>query len=120
MNASNSHEAADGRKVTTSGEQFDDRELMFIVCRHDIALFFANIDSPGEQQKYAVALVEHLYSFLPNIATVVILYNVGCVLHRSIQLVSLSVFFTTIHLYSVQHPTPYHHFLTSVCNLSDA
>ena len=94
-----SHEAADGRKEKTSGEQFDDRGLMSIVCRHDIALFFANIDSPGEQQKYAVALVEHLYSFLPDIATVVVLYDVGCVLHRSIQLVSLSVFYTIIRLF---------------------
>ena len=88
-----SHEAADGRKEKTSGEQFDDRGLMSIVCRHDIPLFFANIDSPGEQQKYAVALVEHLYSFLPDIATVVILYDVGCVLHRSLQLVSLPLYY---------------------------
>ena len=87
-----SHEAADGRKEKTSGEHYDDRGLMALVCRHDIPLFFANIDSPGEQQKYAVALVEHLYSFLPKIATVVVLYDVGCVLHRSLQLVGLSYF----------------------------
>jgi hypothetical protein len=41
-----SHEAADGRKEKTSGEQFDDRGLAALVCRHDIAVFFfANIDS---------------------------------------------------------------------------
>jgi len=118
-----SHEAADGRKEKTSGEQFDDRGLMSIVCRHDIPLFFANIDSPGEQQKYAVALVEHLYSFLPNIATIVVLYDVGCVLHKSVELVSLSVFYTIIHLsnmYSVRHPTPRHHFSAPVRDLGDA
>jgi len=84
-----SHEAADGRKEKTSGAQFDARGLMALVCRHDIPLFFANIDTPGEQQKYAVALIEHLYSFLPEIATVITLYNVGCVLDRSLQLVSV-------------------------------
>ena len=99
-----SHEAADGRKEKTSGEQFDDRGLAALVCRHDIVLFFANIDSPGEQQKYAVALVEHLYSFLPEITTVVVLYDVGCVLDRSLQLVSLSILYiyrAYFNMYSV-------------------
>ena len=45
-----SHEAADGRKEKTSRAHFDARGLMALVCRHDIALFFANIDTPGEQQ----------------------------------------------------------------------
>ena len=85
-----SHKAANSRKEKTSGEQFDDRGLMAIVCCHNIALFFANIDSPSKQQKYAVALTEHLYSFLLEITTVVLLYNIGCVLDRSLQLVSLS------------------------------
>ena len=76
-----------------SREQFDDRGLMSIACHHNIVLFFTNIDSPGEQQKYAVALTKPLYSFLLGIATVVILYDVGCVLHRSVQLVSLLVFY---------------------------
>jgi hypothetical protein len=93
-----SHEATNGRKEKTSGEHYDDRGLMALVCRHDIPLFFANIDSPGEQQKYTVALVEHLYSFLPKIATVVVLYDVGCVLHRSLQLVGLSYFLFRVYL----------------------
>jgi len=93
-----SHEAADGRKEKTSGEQFDDRGLAALVCRHDIPIFFANIDTPGEQQKYAVALVEHLYSFLPETATVVVLYDVGCVLDRSLELVSLQSSLYTVHI----------------------
>jgi hypothetical protein len=63
---------------------------MSLVCRHDIPLFFANIDTPGEQQKYAVALIEHFYSFLPVNATATVLYDVGCVLDRSVHLVSTS------------------------------
>jgi hypothetical protein len=61
---------------------------MGLICRHDIPLFFANIDTPGEQQKYAVSLIEHLYSLLPPSATVCALYDVGCVLDRSTEIVS--------------------------------
>lgn len=81
------HEAADGKKQKTAMDQFDDTGLMALVCRHDIPLFFANIDTPGEQQKYAVALVEHLYSLLPANATVYLLYDIGCVLDRTLHLV---------------------------------
>jgi hypothetical protein len=61
---------------------------MALVCRHDILLFFANIDTPGEQQKYSVALLEHLFLFIPTCATVVSLYDIGCVLDRSLHQVS--------------------------------
>lgn len=83
-----SHEAADGKKQKTSMESFDDTGLMALICRHDIPLFFANIDSPGEQQKYALALIAHLFSLLPSSTTVVTLYDVGCVLDRTLSLVS--------------------------------
>ena len=69
-------------------DKFDDAGIMLLGCRHDTPLFFANIDSPGEQQKYAIALLEHLFSLLPITACVIVLYDVGCVLDRSLQLVS--------------------------------
>ena len=84
-----SYEAADGKKQKASMDSFDDTGVMALICRHDIPLFFANIDSPGEQQKYAVALLTHLFTLLPLQATVVGLYDVGCVLDRSISLVSV-------------------------------
>jgi hypothetical protein len=76
----NSYEAADGKKQKSSMDSFDDTGVMALICRHDIPLFFANIDTPGEQQKYAVALIDHLFTLLPPRATVVALYDVGCVL----------------------------------------
>ena len=88
-----SYEAADGKKQKASMDSFDDTGLMALICRHNIPLFFANIDSPGEQQKYAVALLAHLFMLLPLQATVVSLYDVGCVLDRSISLVSVSEVF---------------------------
>ncbi|KAG1740564.1 hypothetical protein EDD22DRAFT_982220 [Suillus occidentalis] len=60
-----SYEAADGKKQKAAMDLFDDTGVMALICWHDIPLFFANIDSPGEQQKYAEA-------------NVIALYDVGC------------------------------------------
>lgn len=83
-----SHTAGSGSNTKTNMDRFDDGGVMALVCRHDIPLFLANIDTPGEQQKYSIALIEHLYHLLPPEATVIVLYDVGCVLERSLQLVS--------------------------------
>ena len=61
---------------------------MALICRHDIPLFLANINTPGEQQKYSVALIEHLFSLIPANATVSVLYDVACVLDRTLHKVS--------------------------------
>ncbi|KAG2160029.1 uncharacterized protein EDB93DRAFT_1237264 [Suillus bovinus] len=58
---------------------------MALICHHNIPLFFANIDSPSVQQKYTVALIEHLFTLLPQEATVITLYDVGCVLSWSLS-----------------------------------
>jgi hypothetical protein len=84
-----SHTAGSGSNSKTNMDKFDDGGIMALVCRHDIPLFLTNIDTPGEQQKYSVALIEHLFTLLPPQATVGILYDVGCVLDRSLQLVRL-------------------------------
>ena len=82
-----SFEAADEKKAKTSGVKFDDTGLMALVCRHDIVILLVNVDTPGEQQKYPIALIEVLMSLLPEDATVGLLYDIACVLERSLQLV---------------------------------
>ena len=84
-----SHHATKGGQQQGT-DQFDDYSIMSIVCCHDVPLFFANIDTPGEQQKYMVALVEHVMTMVPSQATVAVLYDIGCVVDRSLQLVSIS------------------------------
>ncbi|EAU93539.1 hypothetical protein CC1G_02769 [Coprinopsis cinerea okayama7 len=81
-----SHQAGSGSNVKTSLQKFDAGGVMAAVCRHDIPLFAANIDTAGEQQKFAVALIEKIASLMPSNATIVVLYDVGCVLDRSTQL----------------------------------
>ena len=71
---------------------FDDTGLFAMCCRHDVSLLIANIDTPGEQQKYPIALLEELFKHIPSTTTVTALYDVGCVLHRSCQKVYLSRF----------------------------
>ena len=83
-----SYEAADGNKAKANGQIYDDTGLCALVCRHDIPLFVANVDTPGEQQKYAISLIEYLFRFLPPTSTVEVLYDIGCVLERSLNNVS--------------------------------
>ena len=80
-----SYEAANEKKDKSIGTKFDDTGLMALVCRHNLVLFLANIDTAGEQQKYSVALIEHLFSQLPTQASVVVYYDIGCVLDRSLH-----------------------------------
>ncbi|KAI6106806.1 hypothetical protein EV401DRAFT_1872454, partial [Pisolithus croceorrhizus] len=63
-----SYEAADGKKKKAVMDTFDDTSLMALICHHDIPLFFTNIDTPSEQQKYSIVLIEHLFSLLPLVA----------------------------------------------------
>ncbi|KAI6152588.1 hypothetical protein BKA82DRAFT_4328417 [Pisolithus tinctorius] len=79
-----SYEAADGNKKKAAMDCFDDTGIMALICHHNIPLFFANIDMPGEQQKYSVVLLECFFSHLPSTAMVVVLYDIGGVLARSL------------------------------------
>lgn len=75
-----SHESGSGLKEKTNLHQFNARGLMVLVCRHDNPIFLANIDTPGEQQKYPMALIQPLFEELGSAATVRVMYDVGCVL----------------------------------------
>ncbi|KAL0057592.1 hypothetical protein AAF712_015755 [Marasmius tenuissimus] len=84
-----SYKAASGDTEKKSNESFDENGVMALVCRHDIPLFIASIDTPAEQQKHAVALLVALFQMLPALATVVALYDIACVLDRSIHIYDL-------------------------------
>jgi hypothetical protein len=116
------HEAANELKQKTNMDHFDDTGVMALVCRHDIPLFLANIDTPGEGQKYAVALLEHLFTFLPACASVAVLYDVGCVLDRSLNLVCIgpSMCLLTNNSFPVRHLSGLHHRSTAIRNKCNA
>ena len=72
--------AVNKNKQKTNGIKCDDTGLVALVCCHDIPLFFVNIDTLGEQQKYMVGLLAYLFTLLPPQTTVLCLYDVGCIL----------------------------------------
>ncbi|KAK1222995.1 hypothetical protein PQX77_014141 [Marasmius sp. AFHP31] len=80
------YKAAKGDSQKKANDIFDENGLMALVCRHDIPLFITSIDTPGEQQKDAVALLDALFVMLPTLATVAALYDITCVLDRSIRM----------------------------------
>lgn len=73
--------AQETTQVSTS--VFSETGLISLICRHDHALFMGSMTSPGERQYYVVALIEKLFSHLPEDVKVGILYDIGCQTDRS-------------------------------------
>ncbi|KAF8907605.1 hypothetical protein CPB84DRAFT_1843822 [Gymnopilus junonius] len=73
------HDTADGDKKKVRDGRYDNMGWMSLVCCHDIPLFFANIDTPGEQQKYAIALILWFFALVPPDATATVLYDIACI-----------------------------------------
>jgi hypothetical protein len=80
-----SYRAAQGDSDTTTSVKFDDRGAVAVVCRHDIPIFMANVDTAGEQHKYAISLLLKLFAHLPSTATVCAFYDIACAVDRSIH-----------------------------------
>jgi hypothetical protein len=77
--------AAQESRTKASKSFFEDTGLMALICRHDRVLFLANIQTVGEKQFYALALLEALFKELPISWVVGVLYDIGCQLHRSCE-----------------------------------
>jgi hypothetical protein len=75
--------AADGERVKTPGEHFSDTGVMAGVCRHDRVIVWGNMWTPGEQQFYALAIIDFVMAQLPTHWRIGILYDIGCQIHRS-------------------------------------
>jgi hypothetical protein len=84
-----SYKAARGDDIKVKSPEFAERGLFAMVCRHDIPLMLCNIDTPGEQQKYMFAFLFLLFMHLPPTATVVLFYDIACIVDHSHTIVSL-------------------------------
>ncbi|KAF9504969.1 hypothetical protein BS47DRAFT_1374344 [Hydnum rufescens UP504] len=58
---------------------------MAVICRHDRVLRMVNMTTAGEKQYYAVALLSSLFEELPSWWRLGVLYDIACVLHRSMS-----------------------------------
>jgi hypothetical protein len=83
-----SYHAAKGDDEAPDNVRFDDKGLFVCLCRHGIPVVIVNMDTPGEQQKYVIAALKRLFAMLPPTATVILLYDIVCIVERSIQKVS--------------------------------
>ncbi|KAK1224491.1 hypothetical protein PQX77_012604 [Marasmius sp. AFHP31] len=84
------YKAARSENQKKSNEMFNENGVMALVCRHDIPIFMVSINTPGEQQKDAIALLTAFFTMIPKQATVAALYDIACVLDRSLHLYGLS------------------------------
>lgn len=75
--------AADERRQKANTEYFADTGLMALLCRHDRVLWLVNMQSAGERQHYAFALLDRLFRHLPQAWRMGILYDIGCTIDRS-------------------------------------
>ncbi|KAJ7061307.1 hypothetical protein C8F01DRAFT_987598 [Mycena amicta] len=78
-----SFKAANESREKASTKFFAQTGLMGLVCRHDIVLFFVNMESAGEKQYYVFLLLEELFQHLPKKIKVGALYDIACQTHRS-------------------------------------
>ncbi|KAJ7834258.1 hypothetical protein B0H14DRAFT_2363941 [Mycena olivaceomarginata] len=82
-----SWKAAGEKKQKADPKHYDANGVFVMTCRHSQVLFLCDIDTPGEQQKYIVALMEEMNDHLPPQATILQSYDVGCVTDHSFNLV---------------------------------
>ncbi|KAF9506854.1 hypothetical protein BS47DRAFT_1367076 [Hydnum rufescens UP504] len=64
-NCGKSFIAADGERVKTPGQHFSDTGMMAGVCCHDRVIIWSNMWMPGEQQFYALAIIDFVMAQLP-------------------------------------------------------
>ncbi|KAF7372471.1 hypothetical protein MVEN_00108700 [Mycena venus] len=67
-------------------KRYDASGVFVMTCHHGQVIFLCNVDTPGEQQQYIIAMLEEVFSMLPPHATVLQAYDVGCVTDHSLNL----------------------------------
>ncbi|PLW28303.1 hypothetical protein PCANC_26540 [Puccinia coronata f. sp. avenae] len=81
-----SHKAADDKRNESTWKGCNDTGLMGCCCRHDAAVYFANIHKSGEQRCLPMAIINRLLEELEPGRPVSILYDIGCSLDKFINL----------------------------------
>ncbi|KAK7014191.1 hypothetical protein R3P38DRAFT_3573662 [Favolaschia claudopus] len=81
-----SWEAANEKKKKSKADRYDASGVFVLTCRHGQPIVLANIDTPGEQQCYIIAMLEEVIRMLPEIATIWQAYDVACITDHSLNL----------------------------------
>ncbi|CAK5278726.1 unnamed protein product [Mycena citricolor] len=67
--------AANENKQKGDPKRYDSTGIFALTCRHSQVLFMCDINTPGEQQHYIIALLEKVASYLPPNATIMQCYD---------------------------------------------
>ncbi|OAV95166.1 hypothetical protein PTTG_26775 [Puccinia triticina 1-1 BBBD Race 1] len=108
------HKAADDKCNESSWKFCDDTGLMGCFCRHNAAIYLANINKSGKQRCFPMALLTKLLDNVEPDRQVGILYDIGCSLDKYMVLRGLmddkrsrlcfgtSVFHSYVHSWGCQ------------------
>ncbi|KAF7334068.1 hypothetical protein MVEN_02312400 [Mycena venus] len=103
-------EAANEKTQKSDSKRYDASGIFLMTCRHGQIIFFCNIYTPGEQQRYIVASLEELARHLPSQATILQAYDIGCVIDHSLNKFPIlreslrqRVSFIINHMHSYRH-----------------
>ncbi|KAJ6469415.1 hypothetical protein C8R45DRAFT_837134 [Mycena sanguinolenta] len=103
-------QAANEKAQRGDPKRYDASGVFLMTCRHGQILFFCNIYTPGEQQRYIIASLEELACQLPSQATIFQAYDIGCVIDHSLDLYPIladslrnRVTFIINHMHSYRH-----------------
>ncbi|KAF7326957.1 hypothetical protein MVEN_02589900 [Mycena venus] len=103
-------EAANEKTQKGDSKRYDASGIFLMTCRHGQIIFFCNIYTPGEQQRYIVASLEELARHLPSQATILQAYDIGCVIDHSLNKFPIlqeslrqRVSFIINHMHSYRH-----------------
>ncbi|OAV96313.1 hypothetical protein, variant [Puccinia triticina 1-1 BBBD Race 1] len=80
------HKAADDKRSTSTWKACDDTGLMGSCCRHDAAIYLANITGGGEKRKYPLAIMNQILQDVDSEREVRVLYDIGCTMKKFIGL----------------------------------
>jgi hypothetical protein len=78
-------EATNEKTQKGNSKRYDAAGVFLMTCHHGQILFFCNIYTPGEQQRYIVASLKELAWHLPPKATILQAYDIGCVTDHSVN-----------------------------------
>ncbi|KAI7933315.1 hypothetical protein MJO28_017727 [Puccinia striiformis f. sp. tritici] len=81
-----SHKAADDKRNESTWKGCDNTGLMGACCRHDAAIYMANISKSGERRCYPMALLESIIQCIDPDRKVGVLYDIGCSLDKFMKL----------------------------------
>ncbi|KAA1080869.1 hypothetical protein PGT21_050213 [Puccinia graminis f. sp. tritici] len=80
------HKAADDKRSASTWKACDDTGLMGSCCRHDAAIYLANITGGGEKRKYPLSIINQILQDVDSEREVRILYDIGCTMKKFIGL----------------------------------